>query len=155
VSGDLDLQSDEDESGINFEGGLCDDSAADIHQGMEDLPKRRGRPLQHNDEGRALEAFVRQIQECDDALSDADGLGALSIDVQSLWLAGELEDNAIKVGAHVWSRNGHASTVRKGTDAVARKDGHEEVKGILFVLVADRGRSATVAAVIGCERRGG
>jgi len=121
---------------------------------MEDLAQGWGRPLQHNDEGRTLEAFIRQIQKSDDALSDADRLGALSVDVQGLGLAGELENNTIKGSTHVWSRDSNASAVCKGSDAMAGEDCHEKVEGILLILVTDGWGWATVAAVIGGERRG-
>lgn len=64
----LDLQTDENKRGIDFERRLCHDGAADIHERVEDLTQRGGGSLEHDNERGALEAFVRQVQQSNDAI---------------------------------------------------------------------------------------
>ena|ERR1700722_2250981 len=90
-------------------------------------------PLQGDDEGGATEVFVCEIQEGNDAKIDcsaiekkeifesinaapfpqADGLGALSVDVQCLGMVRQLENGTVKRVVHLGRRDDDALCKRK------------------------------------------
>ena len=87
---------------------------------MEEFAKIRGGTFQDDYEGFAVQTFVGKVQKSDDArgelggrgtqgrhtpFSEADGLGAFAVNVESTGFAWKREDHAIEVGAKVGRRS--------------------------------------------------
>jgi len=113
---------------------------------VKEVAQHRGRLLERNDQRAAVQTFVSQVQKSNDALPKIDMRCALSVDVERLGRARQLEHDTFKDRAEVRRRDGDTLRERERTEGIAREDGGEEVER---GAAADR-RDAL--AVVGRER---
>lgn len=79
----------------------------------------------------------------------------LPVDVQRLGFSRKLEHNSVKVGSEARRGDGNAPGVLESTQAVAREQRAEEVKGSVGLFCADGCNAAlTFVAVVWSQRWG-
>jgi len=86
---------------IDLEWWFCDNASANVHERVQEVSEIRSGLFESNHKGTAVELFIGEIQECDDALSEVYMLGVFSINVQGLGLLRKVEDDTIKYSAQV------------------------------------------------------
>jgi len=79
---ELDTQPYKNKRGIKWKDSVCDNSTTDVHKGMKCVAEIGRRPFQDQDQCLAVQCFISQIEQCNDAFTEADRFRLLTINIK-------------------------------------------------------------------------